>query len=92
MTVAAEITPGHVAFADGLFDSRNRYIRKVFAGEVMSMATGPTMAANFGGIAGYPAVAWRWRVGAATFQGVVTDPGVVLNSPDGFNTALKIAL
>jgi len=74
MTTAFEITPGYMRMAGGLFDTRNRYIRKVTAGKTMAMVNGASMAATF--VSGNPGmVHWRWQVGAATFTGGASPPG-----------------
>jgi len=74
MTAAVEITPEHMLLAGGLFDTHNRYIRKVSSGETMAMVNGASIAATFvSGSTG--TVHWRWQVGAATFTGGGNPPG-----------------
>jgi len=74
MTTAFEITPGYMRMAGGLFDTRNRYIRKVSGGATMSIVNGASMAAAF--VSGNPGqVHWRWQVGGATFTGGGSPPG-----------------
>jgi len=73
MTVAVEINPEYMLLAGGLFDTHNRYIRKVPSGETMAMVNGASMAAALIGDPGE--VHWRWQVGGATFTGGGSPPG-----------------
>ena len=96
MTVAVRITDSYLAMADSLFDTRNRYLRKVATGaggmvfargktiDIISPALGSTSSMT---------VFWRWRVGSATFCAApLTFGGTTYAAPDGFNQRLDISL
>lgn len=82
MIDAADMTPEYIRLADGKFDSRNRYIRRVASGATMSMVNGPTVS---GYLATEVRVGWRWQIGSATFASSSY-------APDGFNSATEVAV
>jgi len=92
---ATLFTPNRVKFADGLWDTNNRYIRKVSnpANKTLNMARGPTIELNRWTSGVNTVAEWRWRANAATVIGGTT-PGNLTHfaPPDGFNTPLDISL
>lgn len=89
---ATELSFRGARFADGLFDTNNRYIRQVSdpANKTLNMARGPTIEITTRTSGVNTDAAWRWRVNAATQVGLPS--GAMITPPDGFNTPLDISL
>lgn len=74
MADTLEITSTFMSFGDGLFDSRNRYMRKVTSSPTLVIPDGATIVCNAETISGNQYSFWRWRVGSATFASAETNP------------------
>lgn len=89
---ATSLTFSGARFADGLFDTNNRYIRQVKdpANKSLNMARGPSIEITTQTGGSSTNAAWRWRVNEATKIGLPS--GSTIIPPDGFNTPLDISL